>query len=208
MNIEYYACCPEPFKDVFFAIQLQRKQSIYNLAVFCPAYLVIFLTLLSFWISPTLVVEKFLLHGISGIICCVMLLYFFHIHPITPDATPLLSRFYYGTFYMTLIALLITTFIINLAKNGGPVILISLLKKSFLFRAMLPDSHSNAVQHPLEDMDRIITPVYSETDQNMPNESAEQNNSIICAKIIDRFVFIIYLIYFLVWKVFFIWMIQ
>ncbi|XP_052281504.1 acetylcholine receptor subunit alpha-type acr-16-like [Dreissena polymorpha] len=51
-NVIYYPCCPEPFPDVTFYIQLRRRVLYYLLNVIIPCMLLSMLTLASFCLPP------------------------------------------------------------------------------------------------------------------------------------------------------------
>jgi hypothetical protein len=53
------------------------------MAVYAPAFLIAFLLMISFWISPSQAVEKLLLNGISGVLCCLMSIYLSQTLPVT-----------------------------------------------------------------------------------------------------------------------------
>lgn len=90
-NEETYKCCPEPYVNVQYNITIARRSSIYRTVILAPAFVVILLTLLTFWL-PAQYGEKVLLNGITAIIIVLFLLYFSQKISVMASHTPLVGR--------------------------------------------------------------------------------------------------------------------
>lgn len=91
-NIVYYNCCVEPYADINFEFQLQRRSAIYRAIVVTPATVVILLALASFWLPPT-AGEKILLNGVNVVVIVSFLVYFARRLPTMGEHTPYVGGF-------------------------------------------------------------------------------------------------------------------
>ncbi|CAG5136305.1 unnamed protein product, partial [Candidula unifasciata] len=51
-NVKFYTCCPEPYPDLTFTLQMKRKVAFYTLILILPCGLLSLLTLVIFWVPP------------------------------------------------------------------------------------------------------------------------------------------------------------
>ncbi|ESO84740.1 hypothetical protein LOTGIDRAFT_131695, partial [Lottia gigantea] len=51
-NVLYYSCCPEPYVDLTFNLELRRKVAFYTFILVLPCALLSLLTLVIFWVPP------------------------------------------------------------------------------------------------------------------------------------------------------------
>ena len=51
-NVAYYSCCPEPYPDVTFVLNMRRRTLYYTYNVIIPCVMLSCLTLLGFWMHP------------------------------------------------------------------------------------------------------------------------------------------------------------
>jgi hypothetical protein len=176
-NEKFYPCCPEPYDDVTFTLTLQRKSTLQAQSLCAAACLTTLLVLISFWIHPNQVLTKYLLNIVAGLICCTLLVYLSTVLPVSTDNVPKTVRFFYCSTFMILISIIVTTFIVNIAKNKGPQCLLTATKNTFLYRMMGSGSCAN--------------------DDIAQKEILKQEEDfVVVAKIFDRLVFIIYFILF------------
>lgn len=109
-NVMIYECCPEPYPDLEYYFTVTRRSPSYKAIIITPAvgnwfinegnYLcpniyyftvIIFLTLLNFWLPPQ-AGEKILLNGCVAIIICIFLLYFTQKIPAMGTHVPLIGN--------------------------------------------------------------------------------------------------------------------
>lgn len=74
-TVSHYACCPDPYIDIRYNITVNRRSTIYRTVILAPAFVIILLTLLTFWL-PAQYGEKILLNGITALMIVLFLLYF------------------------------------------------------------------------------------------------------------------------------------
>lgn len=89
-NVVTYECCPEPYVNVQYNITIARRSSIYRTVILAPAFVIILLTLLTFWL-PAHYGEKVLLNGITAVIIVLFLLYFSQKISVMATHTPLVG---------------------------------------------------------------------------------------------------------------------
>ena len=51
-NVQQYSCCPEPYPDVTFYLNMRRRTLYYTYNVIIPCIMLSCLTLLEFWMPP------------------------------------------------------------------------------------------------------------------------------------------------------------
>lgn len=86
-----YACCPEPYVNIQYNITIARRSSIYRTVILAPAFVIILLTLLTFWLPPQYG-EKILLNGVTAVIIVLFLLYFSQKISMMASHTPLVGK--------------------------------------------------------------------------------------------------------------------
>lgn len=77
--------------NVQYNITIARRSSIYRTVILAPAFVIILLTLLTFWLPPQYG-EKILLNGITAIIIVLFLLYFSQKINMMASHTPLVGK--------------------------------------------------------------------------------------------------------------------
>lgn len=90
-SMTYYVCCPEPYVDVRYNITIERRSSIYRTVIVAPSFVIILLTLTTFWL-PANHSEKIILNGITAIIVCIYLIYFSQKLNVMASHTPLIGK--------------------------------------------------------------------------------------------------------------------
>lgn len=98
-HVKMYKCCSEPYIDVTFNITMKRRSPTYKAIIITPAFAIIIMTLLNFWLPPQ-AGEKILLNGCTAVIICIFMLYFNQKCPIMGDHTPLIVLFYSSSLYV------------------------------------------------------------------------------------------------------------
>ncbi|XP_055296063.1 acetylcholine receptor subunit alpha-type acr-16-like isoform X2 [Sitodiplosis mosellana] len=114
-SVNFFACCPEPYVDIHYNITVNRRSSIYHTVILAPAFVVILLTLLTFWL-PAQYSEKILLNCVTALIIVLFLLYFSQKLNVMASQTPLIVLFYSHTLYMVCFSTLISVIVINLTR--------------------------------------------------------------------------------------------
>lgn len=90
-RVTTYPCCPEPYVSVQYNVTIERRSSIYRTVILTPAFVVILLTLLTFWL-PAQYGEKILLNGVTALIIVLFLLYFSQKISVMASHTPLIGK--------------------------------------------------------------------------------------------------------------------
>lgn len=90
-SVTQYDCCPDPYVDVRYNITIYRRSSIYRTVIIAPAFVIILLTLLTFWL-PAQYGEKILVNGITALIIVLFLLYFSQKLNAMASHTPLIGK--------------------------------------------------------------------------------------------------------------------
>lgn len=148
-SVKMYECCVEPYVDVRYNITLERRSSIYQNVIVAPSFVIILLTLTTFWL-PTGHGEKIILNGVTALIVCIYLIYFSQKLNIMAAHTPLIGKFsfklefkffkiaiffsvsvlfYSHTFLLVCLSTIISTITINLSLIKQPRPLPWIIKK-------------------------------------------------------------------------------
>lgn len=90
-SVTFYSCCTEPYVDVRYNITVARRSTIYRTVILAPAFIVILLTLLTFWLPPQYG-EKIMLNGVIALIIVIFLLYFSQKLNVMASHTPLIGN--------------------------------------------------------------------------------------------------------------------
>lgn len=90
-RVSTYECCPEPYVSVQYNITVERRSSIYRTVILAPAFVVILLTLLTFWL-PAQYGEKIVLNAVTALIIVLFLLYFSQKISAMASHTPLVGK--------------------------------------------------------------------------------------------------------------------
>lgn len=127
-NVILYECCPDPYVSVQYNITIERRSSIYHTVILAPAFVIILLTLLTFWL-PAQYGEKILLNGVIALIIVLFLLYFSQKINAMASHTPLVVLFYSHTLYLVCFSTLIAVVVINLTRQKHHKALPYIIKK-------------------------------------------------------------------------------
>lgn len=79
-----------------FDLVFQRKSPMFKAVVVTPAIIIVFMTLVSFWLPPQAGFEKLLLNGI--VVISILLVYFSQLLPILATSTPLIGNMKFPAF--------------------------------------------------------------------------------------------------------------
>lgn len=101
-NVIYYGCCPEPFPDVTFTVEMKRKPKFYVLTIIFPCTLVLALAALGF-ILPADSGEKVSLEVTVLLSLSVFLLLVSDKLPASAETFPIIGGFYAHFFFKLLI---------------------------------------------------------------------------------------------------------
>lgn len=74
-----------------FDFVFQRHSPMYKAIVVTPAFVIVSMTLASFWLPPT-AGEKLLLNGIACVVICILLMYFSQLLPLLASSSPLIGK--------------------------------------------------------------------------------------------------------------------
>ena len=112
-NVKYYACCMEPYIDIYFNITIRRKTLFYLVNLIIPCVNISFLSILVFYL-PSSSGEKIAL----GIYVLVALLVFYllliELIPATSLVIPLLGKYLLFTLILVTLSIFLTICILNL----------------------------------------------------------------------------------------------
>lgn len=90
-SVTHYECCPDPYVDVRYNITIERRSPTYRTVVVAPAFVIMLMTLITFWL-PATYGEKILLNGITILVVVLFLLYFAQKLNVMAQHTPLIGR--------------------------------------------------------------------------------------------------------------------
>ncbi|XP_073238907.1 neuronal acetylcholine receptor subunit alpha-10-like [Porites lutea] len=111
-NEIYHVCCPEPYPDITFTLQIQRLALFYYINLVIPCVLITVLTVTAFCLPPesgeriTLVITNLLA-------MTVFMLLVADIMPSTSEVIPVISIYFSGTIFEVALALLATCIILK-----------------------------------------------------------------------------------------------
>lgn len=107
---KFYACCPEPYPDIKFFIQLRRRTLYYTFNLLMPCVLIMILVMLGFTMSPE-TSEKVGLQISVSLAISIFLTFVMEVTPKTSDALPLLGIFFQSCFCISLGATAFTVYV-------------------------------------------------------------------------------------------------
>ncbi|XP_078356475.1 neuronal acetylcholine receptor subunit alpha-10-like, partial [Oculina patagonica] len=116
-NEVIYKCCPEPYPDITYTMDLRRRHMFYFINMIAPCFLISALTLLSFYLPPesgerlTLVITNLLA-------LTVFMLLVVEIIPATSETVPLISVYFYGSVFEVALALVATCLVLRCYFNN------------------------------------------------------------------------------------------
>lgn len=115
-STKVYQCCPEPYIDVEIKIHLQRVSPSYKAIVVTPTFVIVFLTLASFWLPPQSG-EKVILNCCSALIITLLLIYFTQKLPAMGNHTPILVLFYSCSLYIVTLSTIGSIVVILISRT-------------------------------------------------------------------------------------------
>ncbi|KAJ7363585.1 hypothetical protein OS493_009745 [Desmophyllum pertusum] len=116
-NEVIYKCCPQPYPDITYTMDLRRRHMFYFINLIAPCFLISALTLLSFYLPPesgerlTLVITNLLA-------LTVFMLLVVEIIPSTSETVPLISVYFYGCVFQVALALVATCLVLRCYFNN------------------------------------------------------------------------------------------
>ncbi|KAJ3658906.1 hypothetical protein Zmor_010620 [Zophobas morio] len=121
-NMKYYSCCESPYPDVTIELVLDRISPSYKALIVTPAFVIIILILINFWLPPQ-AGEKIVLNGCTAVIICLFMLYFTQKIPAMGTHTPLIVLFYSSCLYVVGFSMIASVIVIWLSrtKHGSPL---------------------------------------------------------------------------------------
>uniref|UniRef100_A0A1B6LF62 Neurotransmitter-gated ion-channel transmembrane domain-containing protein n=1 Tax=Graphocephala atropunctata TaxID=36148 RepID=A0A1B6LF62_9HEMI len=111
-NVMNYACCPEPYIDVTFTIQIRRRTLYYFFNLIVPCVLISSMALLGFTLPPDSG-EKLTL-GVTILLSqTVFLLRLAQVLPQTSEALPILGTYFNCIMFMVASSVVLTVVVLN-----------------------------------------------------------------------------------------------
>ncbi|VEL08652.1 unnamed protein product [Protopolystoma xenopodis] len=112
-NIEYYACCKEPYLDIKYFVVLRRRTLFYGINLICPCLAISLLTVLVFYL-PAGSGEKMSLSISILISLTVFFLLIFEISPPTSIVVPLIVKYLLFTMILITLSVVATVVVLNI----------------------------------------------------------------------------------------------
>ncbi|XP_070543633.1 neuronal acetylcholine receptor subunit alpha-10-like isoform X2 [Ptychodera flava] len=119
-NLKYYGCCPDPFSDITFTINLQRKALFYLFNLLGPAVFLSFVSLLGFYL-PADSGEKVGLNITVMLSLVFYLLLGAQLLPPTSDTFAMLAQYFSVVIVMMSFETAISVFLLNLHHHDPDV---------------------------------------------------------------------------------------
>ena len=112
-NLVKYTCCPEPYYDITYTLELRRKPLYYIVTIIYPSILLSLLFSISFLFPADSGERTSLVTSVLLGLVVFMLIVNEHT-PVTSEATTLLTTFFNAISATTVLALIATAFILHL----------------------------------------------------------------------------------------------
>ncbi|CAH3126205.1 unnamed protein product, partial [Porites lobata] len=156
-----YVCCPEPYPDVTYTVQIRRRTMYYFMNLIIPCALITSLTLLSFFLPPdsgeriTLVITNLLAMTVFMLIVA-------EIMPATSEVVPLISIYYTGIMFEVALSLIATCMVLKCYYNNPAVtempkwirvIVLNWLAK--IVRVKVPAGLINAMEKHVQEQEEV-----------------------------------------------------
>ncbi|KAG5881485.1 hypothetical protein JTB14_029152 [Gonioctena quinquepunctata] len=125
----YYPCCTEPYPDITVNVTLSRISPSYKAVIVTPAFVVIILTMLNFWLPPQ-AGEKIVINASTALIICLFMLYFTQKLPAMGTHTPLIVLFYATSLYIVSFSMIGSVLVITLSRTKHSTALPWIIKQS------------------------------------------------------------------------------
>lgn len=202
---KFYSCCSEPYFNVDFKLIMQRRSPAYHATLFTPAFVCIVLTLSVFWLPPS-ASEKFMLSGVTAVIISLFLVHFAQRLPTMAVHTPIIVEFYAYNMVMVGISMLVSVIAVNLSQKPQarpvPWVIMKLHTGYLGFILGLPTTkNSLASMYPDQDSEelheRSLVAGMSDEAQDMTKVNFSRDWTLV-AIALDRIMFIIYLLIFVI----------
>ncbi|KAK3091433.1 hypothetical protein FSP39_019854 [Pinctada imbricata] len=117
-NVIVYACCPEPFIDLTFTLEIKRKPAFYNYILILPCILLSSLTLVLFWLPPESPAKMQL--GMNIFVAFfVLLLLLAESTPPAASSIPLIGAYYCLNMIMITLSTFLSVIVVNLYFRGS-----------------------------------------------------------------------------------------
>ncbi|XP_014681075.1 PREDICTED: LOW QUALITY PROTEIN: acetylcholine receptor subunit alpha-like, partial [Priapulus caudatus] len=108
----YYPCCPEPFPDITYYVQMRRKTLFYTVNLIIPCVSISFLTVLVFYL-PSDSGEKVTLCISILLSLTVFFLLLSEIIPPTSIVIPLIGKYLLFTLILVTLSICVTVYVLN-----------------------------------------------------------------------------------------------
>ncbi|XP_014250132.1 acetylcholine receptor subunit alpha-like 1 isoform X2 [Cimex lectularius] len=119
-KVTFYACCDEPYIQVYIYLTVSRLSATYYSAIVLPTIGMVLMTLSLFWLSPH-TQERMVLSATILLLICIYLVYFSQRLPATGSNTPLIVSFYSYHLILVVLAIIMSVVTYNLASLKKPV---------------------------------------------------------------------------------------
>ncbi|XP_054261902.1 acetylcholine receptor subunit alpha-like 2 [Macrosteles quadrilineatus] len=206
-HVKYYACCSEPYYNIEVVVTVERKNPAYAAVIFTPAIVCVILTLAVFWLPPH-ASEKFLVAGATAVIECMFLLYFAQKLPAMGQHIPLIVEFYGYSLALMSVSVVVSVVTVNISRRPAahpvPWIISGTLNRYAIFLGLLNNKNAFVSVYGRQDceelhernlVDRGRTESVDTTHQ--PTSAQTAREWVLLANAIDRFMFLIYVVIFL-----------
>ncbi|KAJ8931059.1 hypothetical protein NQ314_016088 [Rhamnusium bicolor] len=211
--ITYYPCCKEPYPDVTINLTLARISPSYNVIIVTPAFVIIVLILINFWLPPQ-AGEKILINASTAIIICLFMLYFTQKMPVMGTHTPLIVLFYSSCLYIVSFSMIGSVVVMALSRTKHSTALPWIVKQpltgiigkllglnSYIQQSTMTSHRVTAEEmrdHQVTDFDDINSGEEHHIIRSSlsPTKPSIQQDWILLAAAIDRISFIFYCLLF------------
>ncbi|XP_033748876.1 neuronal acetylcholine receptor subunit alpha-5-like isoform X1 [Pecten maximus] len=130
-NVIRYACCPEPFVDLTFMLEIRRKPAFYNYILILPCILLSSLTLVLFWLPPESPAKMQL--GMNIFVAFfVLLLLLAESTPPAASSIPLIGAYYCLNMVLITLSTFLSVIVVNLYFRGSRTEVPRIVKKVFV----------------------------------------------------------------------------
>ncbi|CAH1785823.1 unnamed protein product [Owenia fusiformis] len=131
-NEKFYPCCPEPFPDITFTVEMRRKTLFYTVNLIIPCVAISFLTVLVFYL-PSNSGEKITLCISILLSLTVFFLLLAEIIPPTSLVVPLIGKYLLFTMILVTLSIVVTVIVLNVHFRSPSMHVMSpWVKKVFL----------------------------------------------------------------------------
>uniref|UniRef100_A0A1B6CAN8 Neurotransmitter-gated ion-channel ligand-binding domain-containing protein n=1 Tax=Clastoptera arizonana TaxID=38151 RepID=A0A1B6CAN8_9HEMI len=200
--LKYYPCCPEPYPRLDLELTLQRGGSLHGLLLIVPLTVCVILTLSVLWLHPTSI-EKFITSGVTAVILLILVIYFSQELMTVTGRMPIILEFYLYNLLLVSLSFVTSILVLNKSKNSEakPSPWLSNLLLTGRLRRILKlpevEMHRNYMEHASEELHdgNLIS---SMQDQDSKNKTSKLlHDWVVLAMAINRVIFAVYVIIFL-----------